>query len=151
MISASGGEPFRLTTHPADDIVPSWSGDGEWVYFGSERTGRFEVWKVPAGGGEPVQVTTEGGVIALESPDGRFVYYIEEIAYVTSLWKRPLEGGEESKVLESIVYRDFAIIQEGVYFIQAPDFVEPDWAFSIRFLDSSTGRVEMISQLPSNV
>ena len=48
VISASGGEPFRLTTHPTDDQVPSWSGDGKWVYFGSARTGRFEIWRAPA-------------------------------------------------------------------------------------------------------
>ncbi len=41
VISAAGGEPFRLTSHSANDQVPSWSGDGTWVYFGSARTGRF--------------------------------------------------------------------------------------------------------------
>ena len=54
-------------------------------------------------------------------------------------------------MLESIHFRNFAIVPEGIYFIPVPDFAEPDWAFSIRFLDSAGGRVELISQLPRNV
>ena len=33
VIRASGGKPIRLTTDPADDVAPSWSRDGKWVYF----------------------------------------------------------------------------------------------------------------------
>ena len=62
VISARGGNPIRLTTHPADDAWPSWSRDGQWLYFMSRRTGRLEVWKMPAGGGEAIQVTRNGGI-----------------------------------------------------------------------------------------
>ena len=55
VIPARGGAPVRLTNHPADDLVPSWSRDGRSIYFGSTRTGSFEIWKVSARGGEPVQ------------------------------------------------------------------------------------------------
>lgn len=27
----SGGQPLRLTTDPADDILPTWSPDGKWI------------------------------------------------------------------------------------------------------------------------
>ena len=151
VISPSGGEPFRLTTHQADDQVPSWSGDGEWVYFGSARTGRREVWKVPAGGGEAVQVTTEGGFIALESPDGRFIYYTKKLAQATSLWKQPAEGGEESKVLDSVHHRNFAILPEGVYFMRVPAPTELEQAYSIRLLDPAGGRVQLVYRLPTNI
>ena len=41
-----------------------WSADGQWIYFGSTRTGRFEVWKMPSAGGPAVQVTRRGGLAA---------------------------------------------------------------------------------------
>ena len=41
VIRASGGKPIRLTTDSADDVAPSWSRDGKWVYFASIRTGRW--------------------------------------------------------------------------------------------------------------
>ena len=75
VVRASGGKPVRLTTDPAEDNIPSWSRDGNWVYFTSLRSGRREVWKAPAGGGEAVQVTKNGGFAAMESADGRSVFY----------------------------------------------------------------------------
>jgi len=40
---------------------PSFSRDGRWIYFASFRTGRYEVWKVPVTGGDPIQITHTGG------------------------------------------------------------------------------------------
>jgi Tol biopolymer transport system component len=34
-----------------------WSPDGKWIYFSSNRSGEFNIWKMPAAGGEPEQVT----------------------------------------------------------------------------------------------
>jgi len=51
----------RVTTGDSDDVVPSWSRDGRWVYFVSNRSGENQVWKVPAEGGEAVQVTRKEG------------------------------------------------------------------------------------------
>ena len=150
VISASGGEPFRLTSHPTDDQVPSWSSDGKWVYFGSARTGRFEIWKASAGGGEPVQVTTRGGHSALEDPNGEFLYYHKTLDELeTALWKIPVDGGEESKVLDSVITRNFAVAQGGIYFMQAPEEDDPERSYSIRFLDFSGGPTQLVTRLPA--
>ncbi len=78
VISARGGNPIRLTSHPADDSLASWSRDGEWIYFTSRRGGRDQMWRMPAGGGKPDQVTRNGGRLALESPDGKFLYHTKK-------------------------------------------------------------------------
>lgn len=57
VISAEGGPPRRLTTDPSHEMVPTWSRDGGWIYFASNRTGSWQVWKMPAKGGRAVQVT----------------------------------------------------------------------------------------------
>ena len=45
----------RLTQDPAAELEPYWSRDGRWIYFGSDRTGQFETWKMPRDGGTAVQ------------------------------------------------------------------------------------------------
>ena len=81
VIGASGGRQQQITqgvvTQGVYNARPNWSRDGKWLYFTSTRTrtGRQEVWKVPAGGGSATQVTRNGGNNAVESPDGTAIYY----------------------------------------------------------------------------
>src|SRR5882724_5075905 len=152
-----------MTTDPADDLAPSWSRDGKWVYFASIRTGRYEVWKVPAGGGKDVQVTLNGGGPAFESADGKSIYYMKGAAYLSSrpsagtdrddaavvprdtttgLWKIPVRGGEESQVLQSVVFRAFSLVNDGIYFIPKPG---ADGTYSIHFLSFATGKLATVA------
>ena len=63
VVSASGGEWVKLTEGRYWDDKPRWSPDGKAIYFVSNRTGFFNVWKVrfdPASGkplDQPTRVT----------------------------------------------------------------------------------------------
>ena len=50
-IDASGSGLRQITRDPADDILPSFSRDGNHIYFSSNRTGRLEIWRTPTFGG----------------------------------------------------------------------------------------------------
>jgi eukaryotic-like serine/threonine-protein kinase len=73
------GTPLhRLTDDAAQDIVPRWSPDGEWIAFLSDRSGKYEIWKVKPDGSGLSQMTNEPGreVIApVWSPDGKKLLY----------------------------------------------------------------------------
>ena len=140
VIGADGGKPVRMTTHPANDGDPSWSHDGRWIYFDSARTGEGEqqVWKMPADGGEAIQLTCDGGWAPLESPDGRFLYYTKYL-WDTSLWRVPVDGGQSAKVLEGLsAYVNLAIVDTGIYFV-------PHSLTSIQFLDLRTNQIRRIA------
>jgi len=116
IIRVDGGPPKQLVGRAK---WPAWSGDGQSVYY-SGKGG--EIWKVPAAGGEAVQITRHGGDVAQESPDGKFVYYERGWPAQCSVWKVPVGGGEEVKVLEPThPYAGWTVVKQGIYFFRPPD------------------------------
>ena len=145
VVDAEGGLPRRLTTETSNDVVPSWSRDGRFVYFASNRTGtRPEVWKAPASGGAARQVTTQGGFAAFESSDGKYLYYAKFDA--AGVWRIPTEGGEESLVLDRPKPREWgywAVADRGIYFINS----ESKPLATIEFFSFATTRVTRIATI----
>jgi len=124
LTTAQGREPLRLTRSPAHDSAPAWSRDGTWVYFASDREGRFEVWKVrPEPDAEPLRVTRGGGYTARESADGKTLYFSRQADDGSwSLWRMPSGGGEETVLLPHVAWHwFFDVTASGVYYVTSPE------------------------------
>src|SRR5690606_33577742 len=64
----------RLTTSPAEDIMPLWSVDGRRVFFASDRAGTFDVYSRAVSGAaeERVELAGTGFQVPISfTPDGR--------------------------------------------------------------------------------
>jgi Tol biopolymer transport system component len=118
LVEYPGGTPRVLPTFPgANNGVPRWSRDGQWIYFYStHEKGAYQLWKTPFNGGTPIRVRTgDGGIYVSESPDRRFLYYSKWGE--PGVWRMPLEGGQETRVLEHTGDWDWTLVPDGIYFL----------------------------------
>lgn len=79
-LATKGAQPRRLTTHRENDSSPEWSADGREIYFLSTRSGSSQVWRLPANGGEAIQVTdlpVDVGTFRLATNAGRIAVTLD--------------------------------------------------------------------------
>jgi Tol biopolymer transport system component len=154
VIPAAGGKPRNLTSNPANDSFPSFSRDGRWIYFSSNRASRErQIWKIPASGGDAVQVTTDAGYVPVESPDGAYLYYVQTMDKPSPLWRRPVSGGAPLKVLDGVVLGNFVVLEQGIYYIDRPSgqggvyyLDKPSGETRLRYFDFATRRSTTVAR-----
>lgn len=100
VLPVSGGIPVRLTWHPGEDLVRAFTPDGKYVVFASQRTvfsnRYYQFFRVPVGGGYPVQVEIPNGWSVSYSPDGSSIAYTP-ISPAYQQWKN-YRGGRISNI-----------------------------------------------------
>jgi hypothetical protein len=112
--SSEGGWWMRRTFDASDHVRPSWSHDGRWIYFGSNRGGQWQIWKVPANVGPAEQVTHGGGREAFA--DQHFIYYTKD--KVPGIWKIPVGGRAETQVAGEGEQGRWALTARGIYYLR---------------------------------
>jgi len=120
VVQASGGQPVQITSDPASDYVPTWSRDGRWVYFASDRTGAPQLWKASVhDASDPVLVTAGAGLYGIESADGEFLYYAKSQSKESSIWRMSSSTGAHEPVVEGVSsgWANWSIGKDGVYYV----------------------------------
>jgi dipeptidyl aminopeptidase/acylaminoacyl peptidase len=152
VVGTDGGGPRRLTER---GWRPSWSHDGRWIYFCSDRSSssqqRFtdgtQIWKIPVERDEAVQVTKGGGCEPVESPDGKTLFFQRGRGHL-ALWSMPgstdAEGGSETPILPSVLDGYWAVADQGVYFISPKHWAVP---FPVLFFSFETRRATQIGTI----
>lgn len=85
---------YRSHVH---DVYPMWGADG-MIYFLSERSDVYNIWKISPDGGEPIQVTKhnkDGVQYPSISPDGKVITYENEF----DLWKLSIPEGKPQRIM----------------------------------------------------
>ncbi len=117
-IDTSGGPPRRFTTHPGDDNLPSWSRDGRYLYWSSDRAGARSIWRAPVAGGAEELVTPGGGTYSDEAPDGKTLFFTRAGFGGTALLSIDTGGGAERTVVECVSsVRGFVAHAAGLYYV----------------------------------
>ena len=137
----------RLTEHSAEDFAPAWSSDGRALYFGSTRSGDWQVWRLILESGELTQMTSDGGRAAQESPNGQWLYYTRIDR--PGLWRISLET--DARIIEQVLtdltpvdWNNWQALETALYYVQRSVPSEPE----IVRLDFQTRSLRRIRKMP---
>jgi dipeptidyl aminopeptidase/acylaminoacyl peptidase len=102
---AAGPVPIADLFYSRSVRGPAWSPDGKEVVFSTNFSGRYNLWKVAAQGGWPVQLSRSDDVEsdAAWSPDGRWIVFQHDRAgdEVHNLFAIPASGGVAANLSSS--------------------------------------------------
>ena len=137
-----------LTSTRNRDVSPTYSSDGEFIYFSSNDDGTSRIWRIRANGSsraEPLFV--EATVGFLSSPDGRWLYFIRNGQQLTLL-RRSLVDGVTEEIFHAPGHFTFAdsLAMANHHLYLAVSQADPSDATIFR-IEPDTKVVDMVAQL----
>jgi hypothetical protein len=99
IVPIGGGTPRRIT-EKSPSYLHGWSPDGKTLAFCGERNGNFDIYTVPAAGGEETRLTTAEGLDdgPEYSPDGQHIYFNSVRTGSMQIWRMNPDGSEQEQV-----------------------------------------------------
>ena len=142
-MDADGGAPRRLTAEAGDQVVPTWSQDGRWIYYSWWQADTRDIWRMPADGGAPERLTHgAAGAFACESADGKSLLFQPKDAD-SPLMTMALAGGQARQLIACVKNSAFGVGPRGVYYVPCDPSPDPP----LYLLDPKTGRNARLGRL----
>jgi Tol biopolymer transport system component len=142
IIDAKGGAPQRISARGHRGMGhPVFSRNGRWIYFipgALEET--VEAFRMPAEGGEALQITRHGAFRPEESRNEKLLFYGKYGTH--GLWSSPVAGGEERQVLDSIAGMNWTVAEGGIYYLASA--AESGARNMVRFYSFKTGETRQV-------
>ncbi|WKE66877.1 winged helix-turn-helix domain-containing protein [Gallaecimonas kandeliae] len=122
---------------------PRWSSDGKHLYFASERSGDWQIWRWDNGNSKPVQVTRSGGYCGQPDKAEKYLYLTR--VHTPGLWRMELATGQLTEVGTNITWQrcdGWQLAGSGIYYLT--DRGEQH----IHRYDLGSGSISEVLQLP---
>ncbi|HME35055.1 MAG TPA: hypothetical protein VKF84_07440 [Candidatus Sulfotelmatobacter sp.] len=99
IVPIDGGPPRRIT-QKSPSYWHGWSPDGKTLAFVGQRNGDFDIYTIPAMGGDETRLTTAKGLDdgPEYSPDGKYIYFNSERTGHMQIWRMKPDGSEQEQV-----------------------------------------------------
>jgi len=93
-LAKADGSGAKLMTTAAPSYFHGWSRDGKWLAIVGQRNDKFELYRVPLGGGPEQRLTSTGGYDdgPEYSPDGKWIYFNSNRSGGWDIWRLPIAG-----------------------------------------------------------
>ena len=154
IVSSSGGTPRRITKN-SPSYWHGWSPDGKRLAFVGQRDGEFDIYTIPAAGGEETRLTTAKGLDdgPEYSPDGQFIYFNSERTGHMQIWRMGPDGGGQTQVFSDDYNNWFPHISpDGKYmaflsFDKSVNGHPENKDVMLRLLSLSDGKIKLLAKL----
>ena len=95
----TGGTP-RLVTPMAPSYLHGWSPDGKQLAYCAARKGNFDVYVIPAEGGEEQRLTTAEGLDdgPEYAPEGKHIWFNSVRSGLMQVWRMKADGSEQTQM-----------------------------------------------------
>lgn len=128
-LPAKGGKPVKVT-RKGPSYLHGWSPDKKWLVFAGRRNEEFDVYKIPAAGGEEIQLTNTKGVDDGPefTPDGKYIYFNSFRTGLMQIWRMKPDGSEQTQITNDEFNNWFPHISpdgKWIVFISFPNDIAP--------------------------
>jgi TolB protein len=98
-VPVKGGTPSRVTRY-GPSYWHGWSPDDQWHVYCAARNGEYDVYKIPASGGEEIRLTTSPGLDdgPEYSPCGKYIYFNSVRSGTMQIWRMAPDGSNQEQV-----------------------------------------------------
>jgi Tol biopolymer transport system component len=105
-LPATGGTPKRITPL-GPSYLHGWSPDGRFLVYAGQRDGEFDIYRIPAEGGEETRLTTAVGLDdgPEYTPDGAFIYFNSVRSGTMQIWRMRRDGADQEQVTDEALRR----------------------------------------------
>jgi TolB protein len=129
-VPLTGGVPKQVTT-----LTPSyahgWSPDGKFIVFTGGRNNKFDVYKIPASGGQEIRLTDAAGLNdgPEYTPDGKYIYFNSSRTGKMQIWRMNPDGTGQQQITGDEYNNWFPHISpdgKWIVFISFPPDIDPE-------------------------
>jgi TolB protein len=100
-LPVEGGTPRRVTPL-GPSYLHGWSPDGKFLVYTGGRDGQYDIYRIPAEGGDEVRLTDFQGLDdgPEYSPDGRYIYFNSVRSGTMQIWRMGPDGSNPEQVTD---------------------------------------------------
>jgi len=109
----------RIRPAPRHQVVVAWSGDGAWIYFNTQRDGRWQIARMRQDGSTEQELGPSGCTLTALLPDPeRIVFMAKDL---TGFWLMSPATSETEFLIEdrtAIAWSSWVVTAGGAYFVR---------------------------------
>jgi Tol biopolymer transport system component len=151
----NAGGPARQITPLGPSYWHGWSPGGKTLAYCAERNGEFDVYTIPAEGGQEIRLTTAPGLDDGPdySPDGKFIYFNSERTGTMQIWRMNPDGSDQTQITSDNFNNWFAHPSPDgkwlVFLSYAPDVKghPANQDVQLRLISLADGKIQVLAKL----